>query len=71
MYLSVNGGAEEGVAGESSRDKICPGGNVLYKLRAVANDGTSKEMTVLLLARHPHPMPTRRTCKGSSAMWSR
>ena len=64
VYLSVNSGAEEGVAGESSRDKICPGGNVLYKLRAVAADGTSKEMTVLLQAPPPAPSANEAYAQG-------
>jgi hypothetical protein len=50
----ANGTAEQGVKGESSKD-VCPGGNALYKLRAVAADGTTKTKTVLLQAPPPAP----------------
>jgi hypothetical protein len=55
VYLSVNNGAEEGIAGESSRDHICPSGRVPYKLRAVATDGRTRTVTVLLQAGPPVP----------------
>jgi hypothetical protein len=55
VYLSVNNGADEGQAGESSRDHICPSGSALYRLRAVAVDGRSRTMTILLQAGPPAP----------------
>ena len=55
VKLSVNNSAEEGVAGECSRDHVCPSGNELYKLAANAADGRTRSLTVLLQAVLPDP----------------
>ena len=55
VTLSVNNSAEEGVAGEYSRDHICPSGKELYKLTATAADGRTDFRTVLLQAGVPVP----------------
>jgi hypothetical protein len=53
VLLSVDDEDEQGVIGEGSRSNVCPDGTMTYKLRAVANDGSTRTVTALLQAPIP------------------